>query len=88
MRNFISGIVGFVFGGFILLNALLRGGPQGGGAYRAGQIAAMAIGGLLLVGGVYYLVKGLKGANAPSKRRKQRKKRRPDSGGSPPRAPY
>jgi hypothetical protein len=88
MRNFISGIVGVAFGGFILLNGFLRGGPQGAGAYRAGQIAAMAFGGLLLVGGMYYLVQGLKGANAPTKRRKQRKKRRPDSGGSPPRAPY
>ncbi len=58
MRNRILGGIGVVWGGAILLFSLLKGGPQGEGAYAAGQTMGMIFGGLLLVVGFYYLIKG------------------------------
>jgi hypothetical protein len=58
MRNRIFGGVGVVWGILILLNAFMRGGPQGSGAYAAGQTGALVFAVLLVVVGGYYLLKG------------------------------
>jgi hypothetical protein len=42
----------------MLLSAVLRSGPQGYGAYAAGQTAALVFAVLLVVVGGYYLLKG------------------------------
>jgi uncharacterized membrane protein HdeD (DUF308 family) len=75
MRNLISGVVGIVLGAFILLGSLLRGGPQGEGAYRAGQVTALLFGLLCLVAGIYYLVKGIKERSQPPARPKRPRRR-------------
>jgi hypothetical protein len=38
-----------VWGGLILVTSLMRGGPQGSGAYAAGQTGASVLGVLLLI---------------------------------------
>jgi hypothetical protein len=58
MGNRIFGAIGVVWGGLMLVSAFLRGGPQGSGAYAAGQTAALVFAALLGVVGGYYLVKG------------------------------
>ena len=58
MRNRIFGGIGVVWGAGVLIYSLLKGGPEGGGAYAAGQIGGMIFGGLLFVVGLYYLIKG------------------------------
>jgi hypothetical protein len=58
MRNRIFGGIGVIWGGAILIFSLIRGGPQGEGAYKAGQMTGMIFGGILLIVGLYYLVKG------------------------------
>ena len=58
MRNRIFGAIGVLWGGAVLIRSLLRGVPQGSGAYAAGQTGGMIFGGLLLIVGIYYLVKG------------------------------
>jgi hypothetical protein len=80
MRNLISGIVGLAFGGMILLGSLLRGGPQGEGAYYAGQVCGLVTGALLFFGGGVYLILGLREVrpDAPKKKRRRRRPRRED----------
>jgi hypothetical protein len=58
MRNRISGAIGVVWGGAILIFGFLRGGPEGTGAYANGQGAGFIFGVLLFAIGLYYLVKG------------------------------
>ena len=58
MRNRILGAIGFVWGGAMLVRACIVGGPQGTGAYRQGQIAALVFAALLVIVGGYYLIKG------------------------------
>jgi hypothetical protein len=58
MRNRIFGAIGVIWGGLMLVSALLRGGPQGSGAYAAGQNAALVFAVLLVLVGGYYLAKG------------------------------
>jgi hypothetical protein len=58
MRNRIFGAIGVLWGGVMLLRAYLGGGPVGGGAYRAGQIAALVFAAALVLAGSYYLIKG------------------------------
>jgi hypothetical protein len=65
MRNRIVGGIGVVWGGFILVSAIVRGGPQGSGAYAAGQTGALVFAVLLVIIGGYYLLKG--GQKAASK---------------------
>jgi hypothetical protein len=72
-RQVASGVVGVLFGGFILLNSLLQGGPQGTGAYRTGQWIGLLIGLLMFVAGFYYLWQ----AFAESKPRRPKKKNTP-----------
>jgi hypothetical protein len=53
----------------------MRGGPQGEGAYRAGQIAGLLIGVLLLAGGAFYFVQGIRESNRTPKKRPKRRPR-------------
>ncbi len=57
MRNRIFGAIGIIWGGGILVSAFMRGGPQGQGAYAAGQIGGFIFGGLLLAAGLYTFFK-------------------------------
>jgi hypothetical protein len=58
MRNRIFGAIGVIWGGAVLVYSLTKGGPQGQGAYAAGEIGAMIFGGVMFVVGLYYLIKG------------------------------
>jgi len=62
MRNRIFGGIGALWGGGILVSQLRNHVPGGSGAYAAGQMVALVFGILLLVVGLYYLIKG--GASA------------------------
>jgi len=80
MRNLISGVVGVLFGGAILLYGLSgQGRPRGAGAFAAGQMIGMVFGVLLLGGGVFYLVQAAREWSdrdweQEPKRRKRRRK--------------
>jgi predicted lipid-binding transport protein (Tim44 family) len=58
MRNLISGIVGVVFGGFILCAGGFSS-TQGSGAYRAGTFAGFICGGIFFLAGIPYLILGI-----------------------------
>ena len=59
MRNRIFGAIGVLWGGGILLSKFLAARPvEGHGAYAAGHTAALVVAGLLVIVGVYYLIKG------------------------------
>jgi hypothetical protein len=55
--NKISGIIGIVLGFAMLIALVLRGGPQGRGAYAVGQYMGMAMAVLLVVAGLVELLK-------------------------------
>ena len=55
MRNRVLGGIGVLWGGLILLGRLSEGGA---GAYGAGQVVGLVFAVLLLVVGLYYLVRG------------------------------
>lgn len=84
-RNMISGVVGVLFGGFILFNSLSHGGPQGEGAYRVGGFIGLFLGLLMFGGGIYYLVKAAKGSNG--NRPKAKKTGRPKAAATSRRPP-
>jgi hypothetical protein len=75
MRNLISGVVGIVLGGLILLTSLLSGGPRGEGAYGVGQTIGLVFALLLFGAGIFYLVMGIRGLSQPPKEVKRRRKR-------------
>jgi hypothetical protein len=59
MRNRILGAIGVLWGGAILLGRLASGSAvEGAGAYGAGQAVGLVFAVLLLVVGLYYLVRG------------------------------
>jgi hypothetical protein len=58
MRNRIFGAIGVTWGGLMLVSSFMRGGPQGSGAYAAGQTGALVFAVLLVMIGGYYLAKG------------------------------
>jgi hypothetical protein len=58
MRNRVFGIIGIVWGGAIVAWAIYKGGPSGRGAFAAGEIAGMVMGGLMLIAGISALLKG------------------------------
>jgi hypothetical protein len=58
MRNRIFGAIGMTWGGLMLVSSFMRGGPQGSGAYAAGQTGALVFAVLLVMIGGYYLAKG------------------------------
>lgn len=63
MRELISGIVGTLWGGAILLSWLVqRSEVRSGGssAYGSGRSMALVVGALLLSGGIYYLQKAIR----------------------------
>lgn len=57
MRNKIFGTLGVIWGGAILVSAFMRGGPDGSGAYAAGQTGGIVFGAVLLIAGAYYFLK-------------------------------
>lgn len=57
MRNKISGAIGVIWGGLILLNGLASPAPTGSEAYRNGHTGALVFGGLLVAAGLYYFFK-------------------------------
>ncbi len=79
MRNLISGIVGTLLGGLILLGFLLRGGVQGEGSYLAGQVGGLACGAVFLLAGLFYLYLGVTGLGedrgGPVRRKSARRSR-------------
>jgi len=58
MRNRIFGAIGVIWGGSILLFGLLKGGPEGSGAYAQGQGIVPLLRAALFSVGLYYLIKG------------------------------
>lgn len=56
MRNRISGVIGILWGGGIVVSRLLSDAPAEG-AYRTGQTAALLFGVVLLGAGLYYFFK-------------------------------
>lgn len=59
MRNRIFGAIGVLWGGLILLGRLATGHTvDRAGAYAAGQAVGLVFATLLLVVGLYYLVRG------------------------------
>lgn len=57
MRNRIFGAIGVLWGGAMLVSSLFRGGPEGSGAYAAGQTTALVFAVLLVLIGGYFLLK-------------------------------
>jgi hypothetical protein len=57
MRQRILGGIGVVWGGALLLRRMVAGPPAGQGAYAAGQNGALVFAVLLLVVGLYYLIR-------------------------------
>jgi hypothetical protein len=78
MRNLISGIVGSLLGLLIVVGSAVSFATNNvkGGAYGAGQFAGFGFGVLLLVGGIVYLIIGIKEVNTEPKRNRKRKKTR------------
>ena len=58
MRNIISGIIGVLLGGVMLLTCLKMFMIQGRAAYHSGNIGGAIIGALFFIIGLYYLIKG------------------------------
>jgi hypothetical protein len=58
MRNRILGAIGVLWGGFILVGRVAADRPVEPGAYAAGQTAGLVFAVLLLVVGLFYLIKG------------------------------
>ncbi|MCH6483265.1 LPXTG cell wall anchor domain-containing protein [Pseudoxanthomonas sp. LH2527] len=56
MRNKISGLIGILWGGGIVVSRLLSESPASG-AYQTGQTAGLAFGVVLLGAGLYYFFK-------------------------------
>ena len=64
MRNRIFSIIGILWGGGIVVSAFFREMPVGDGAFEEGRVVghvtAITLGAVMLVAGVYYIVKGEK----------------------------
>lgn len=78
MRNVIFGAIGVLWGGGIVLNALLGDARPADGPAATGRAVGQFMGVLLFVAGLYYLVTGLRGLGKEApKSKKGKKKRRP-----------
>jgi hypothetical protein len=75
MKNLIPGIIGIALGALILYGYLVWGGPQGAGAFQTGQTAGLVFGLLLLLAGIFYLVRGFQMMGQPPRGKKRPKKR-------------
>lgn len=60
MKNKILGVIGILWGGGILVYGLLHREGTGDTAYQSGQTAGLVFGAILLIVGLFYLVKGLR----------------------------
>jgi len=72
MRNLISGIIGLTLGSLCLLSNLIKGGPQGEGAYFAGQVCGLITGILFFLGGIVYFVFGVRELDLGPKKKRRR----------------
>lgn len=59
MRNLISGTIGILWGGALILARIFGGPPAGSASYQSGSWIATAIGVTMFAAGVYYVRKGL-----------------------------
>lgn len=66
IKNRVLGAVGAIWGGAILIYGLMKGGPEGEGAYAQGQGASFVFGALMFAVGLYYLFKRNKQSDAQS----------------------
>lgn len=57
MRSRVIGAIAAGWGAFILVSGLASGGVTGSGEYGAGQAGGLVFGGLLLVVGLYYVLR-------------------------------
>jgi hypothetical protein len=57
MRDRVFGTIGILWGGAIVVFMVLRGGPQGRGAYGGGELAGLVVGALMLIAGLYTFFK-------------------------------
>jgi len=57
MKNKIFGGIGMVWGGLLVLNWILRGGPVGSSAYASGQFVGVILGALMAIIGAIYFFK-------------------------------
>jgi hypothetical protein len=58
MKNRLLGLIGILWGGFLLFNWLTGNIVQGEGAYSAGQVGAVLFGALFSIGGMYFFIRG------------------------------
>ena len=58
MKNRLLGLLGILWGGFLLFNWLTGNIVGEGGMYHAGQAGAALFGSLSSIGGLYFLVRG------------------------------
>jgi len=56
MKNRLLGLIGVLWGGFLLFNCLTGNVVQG--SYGAGQVGAVLFGALFSIAGLYFLVRG------------------------------
>ena len=68
MRYLIFGSIGVLWGGFILLGYILKGGPEGDGAFLAGQFIGLLWGALLFGAGLYYAIRGMRKVRTGSRK--------------------
>jgi hypothetical protein len=54
----IFGLIGVLWGGGMLISAYINGGPSGFSAYTTGHYMGLAFGGVMLVVGMFALLKG------------------------------
>jgi hypothetical protein len=59
MRNMISGTIGILWGGALILARIFGGPPAGSASYQSGSWIGTAIGVAMLAAGIYYVRKGL-----------------------------
>jgi hypothetical protein len=59
VRNVISGTIGILWGGALILARIFGGAPSGSASYQSGSWTGTAIGIVMLVAGIYYVRKGL-----------------------------
>ena len=59
MRNLISGAIGILWGGALILARIFGGPPAGSESYQSGSWIGTAIGVAMFVAGIYYVRKGL-----------------------------
>ena len=63
-RDRVLGIIAIIWGADVLIYSLLQGGPQGEGAYLSGQMAGWVFGVLMVVVGLYFVLRKSGGSKA------------------------